>query len=126
MMDLLTKPDSDRPEGLRFRELRMRLRITAKRIAEVSGLNVATVGNVENGRHRPQKFTLQVLWKSLQREADRLRLSGANTQSWPRCLCCHRLLIADPGEGLLCAVCRDPGLPQKGMEAHVQARGAIR
>ncbi len=113
----------DEQVGIRFRELRRVLGITAKRLADVSGLNVATIGNVEHGRHRPNRFTLKVLWLSLRKEADRMRLAGANTQSWPRCRRCHRLLIADPNEGLLCAICRDPILPQTPMKEHLQ--GAI-
>jgi len=94
--------------GSRFRTVRKTLRVTAARLAEVSGLDVKTIENVERLRHRPRTFTLQVMWDSLRKEAERKRQAGEDTRSWPRCRGCHALLIADPGDDLLCADCRDP------------------
>lgn len=94
--------------GSRFRTVRKTLRVTAARLAEVSGLDLKTIENVERARHRPRAFSLQVMWESLRKEADRKRRAGEDTQSWPRCRGCYALLIADPGDDLLCADCRDP------------------
>lgn len=87
--------------------IRKTLRISAAALARRAGLDVKTIANVEQNRHRPRAFTLTLIWEGLRKEAERKRLAGADTSAWPRCTKCGDVLIAD-GQDCLCADCIDP------------------
>lgn len=63
--------------------------------------------NVRDSRRIDPQVGVQ-LRQILHRQLKRSGKAGVDSTSWPRCTGCNELLIADPGDELICSDCRDP------------------
>ncbi len=63
--------------------------------------------NIRDSRRIDPQVGVQ-LRQILHRQLKRSGKAGVDSTSWPRCTGCNELLIADPGDELICNDCRDP------------------
>lgn len=62
--------------GTHMEDLRSERHLSQHDLAELSGVSITTIGNIEHGRHRPRTATLKKLATALGVDVDDLRLAA--------------------------------------------------